>query len=120
MLRSDLVKNETLVAALNKKKAECEPLTPEAAFGYLRAFKDVFEVLIELPGVDVEAVVRCRDCKHAARMYFDGRTVWSCRWSAYLRNGDHYCKLGERRTEEWGTRLWHIFEKPEKHMKSHT
>ena len=100
MLKGKMVNAEDVVFALAKRKASYGPMQPEIAFGYIQAQKDALEILDGMPGADVEVVVRCKDCKHASPMYFEGRTVWSCRWSAYLRNEDHYCKMGERRTEE--------------------
>ena len=99
-MRNDVINKGDFLIALARRKASYGPMEAEIAFGYIQAHKDVLEILKEMPNMDVETVVRCKDCKHASPMYYEGRTVWSCRWSAYLRNEDHYCKMGERRAEE--------------------
>lgn len=93
--------------ALHKEICKLKTIAPYAdekhyayEMGYNAAVADVLVKLHKAPPIDASPVVRCADCKHATPMHYEGRVVWSCRWSAYLRNEDHFCKLGERRTKK--------------------
>lgn len=101
MDNKDLFSRTAFVSLLNRKRHEQHAvMAEEYAEGYALAMKDVAKTLLELPPAEVVDVVRCAECIHASPLVYEGKPVWSCRWNVYLRKGDHYCKLGERRTEE--------------------
>lgn len=59
-------------------------------------FTEADRVIWQMPTVDAEAVVRCRDCKHS----YEDLSGWCCSYGVCVDSivsEDFYCANGERR-----------------------
>lgn len=85
---SDLIDRQAAIR--NVCEYECKMLKPcNTGCGSIDALRD-------LPSIDAELVVRCKDCKHCGyspthnQYWCEGRQVFA----------EHYCSRAERRTDE--------------------
>lgn len=54
----------------------------------------------EMPTVDAVPVVRCKDCKwNYDTSVNHGNMFPKCKFTDYVRTGDFYCAMGERRED---------------------
>ena len=63
----------------------------------------LIRMIDEMPAADVEAVVRCKDCKYANKERLPQGSKWfaSCdHFNTHSVMADDYCSYGERRESE--------------------
>lgn len=60
----------------------------------------VAQMIESAPTVDAEPVVRCKDCKwNYDTSVNHGNMFPKCKFTDYVRTGDFYCAMGERRED---------------------
>lgn len=66
----------------------------------LNVLTEVREKIRELPTVDAEPVIRCKDCKYAVDEYDDGDCYCDKDNLGYIgKDWNHYCSWAERKEE---------------------
>ncbi len=58
-------------------------------------WKEVVSIINEQPTADVVEVVRCKNCKRAVPLIFQG--YYKCRRHSACRKADDFCSYGERK-----------------------
>lgn len=59
-------------------------------------FTEADRVIREMPTVDAEVVVRCKDCKHLVAVNVNGKGISTCRVSGMEVAPDEFCSRGEK------------------------
>ena len=62
-------------------------------------YKRIDGILFEMPTVDAEPVVRCKDCKWYERKYPWNGHVYECSYLEFPMDDNDYCSMGERKEE---------------------
>lgn len=64
--------------------------------------KHIYDAIVDAqPTVDAVEVVRCKDCKwNYDTSVNHGNMFPKCKFTDYVRTGDFYCAMGERREDD--------------------
>lgn len=107
-----LIDGDALIEKFNEKTDLAECLVDARAAKRFATFCALADAVEEMPTVDAEVVVRCKDCEHAERYErADGGTVYYCghpqnsftygeRWNRVFKpakEANDFCSYGERR-----------------------
>ena len=63
---------------------------------FLNGIETVLEYAEQLPTVDAEVVVRCKDCKHLVAVNVNGKGIPTCRMSGMEVAPAEFCSRGEK------------------------
>ena len=107
-----LIDGDALIEKFNEKTDMAECLVDARTAERFATFCALADAVEEMPTVDAEIVVRCKDCKYWEPMnkgsWMDrNRTDGVCRTlmefllaERYMTEKDHFCGFGERREDD--------------------
>ena len=101
-----LIDGDALIEKFNEKTDMAECLVDARTAERFATFCALADAVEEMPTVDAEVVVRCKDCKYSTlpseftqRYGVPGTLTCHNRYSTYRRNvgGNDFCSYGERK-----------------------
>ena len=87
---SDLISREELLNKITRQ--------PIHYIGGVKGYLEIENIINNMPSIDAQPIVRCKDCKHTTKSSADKMFVGKlhCRFTGICVDDDFFCRWGEK------------------------